>query len=188
MNNENKQQTINTELIDGLNSLLSSIDLTDISANSSDFDTVPDGYYLSEVEEAKLTTSKSSGQLMVAFRFKISENGYELSVDDSGNTTFKEISGTNNRKLFVYYSLKDSSSVKRFVKDMLKFEGDEEGQPILDKEYFTTYEVLNDALNILIGMRIYIQVSTTINKNDNTKSTWQNLISWERAKALELPR
>ena len=69
---------------------------------------------------------------------------------------------------------------------MLKFEGDTAGESLLPKEAFLSSETIEDALDILIGKRIYIQVSTTVN-DDDSKSTWNNLISWKRAAALELP-
>ena len=69
---------------------------------------------------------------------------------------------------------------------MLKFEGEVEGEPLLPKEAFLNSETLEDALDCLIGCGIYVNVSTS-EKDDGTKSTWTNLISWKRADALELP-
>ena len=86
----------------------------------------------------------------------------------------------------MYYVLKDTASVRRFVSDMLKFEGEERGKPLLDKEYFMNSEILADALKILECMQIYIQVTKSTN-DDGTARSWQNLISWKRAAALDLP-
>ena len=183
---EKNKVELTKDLSNAVDKLLSNVDLSDVSANSNDFESLPEGYYLCEVEKANLTTSKSSGQPMVAFTFKITENGHTLAVNENGDATMVDVSHSKNRKIFVYYPLKNEASLKRFVKDMLKFEGEKEGEPILTKEYFVTSELLCDALDVLTGMRIYVQVSVTINK-DETKSTWQNLISWERAKKLELP-
>lgn len=177
----------NTELqkvLGSLNTLLGSTDLKDVTSESTGFQELPDGYYLSEVEKAELTVSKSSNQPMVAFQFKTVDDGKSADMTDE-TVTLTTLKGTKNRKMFLYYVLKDDTAVKRFVTDMLKFEGKEPGKPLLDKEYFTNAEVLEDALDVLIGMRIYIQVSTN-EKEDGTKSTWQNLISWKRAEALEL--
>ena len=69
---------------------------------------------------------------------------------------------------------------------MLKFEGETAGEPLLGKEYFTNSALIEDALDILVGMRIYCQSSTTVN-DDDTTSVWKNLISWKRAAALNLP-
>lgn len=85
----------------------------------------------------------------------------------------------------MYYVLKDENSIRRFVQDMLKFEGEKEGEPILGKEYFTNAELLEDALEILKGMRIWVQSSTTVNDDEST-STWKNLITWKRAKNIGL--
>ena len=98
----------------------------------------------------------------------------------------QEIKGSKNRKIFMYYVLKDTQSVRRFVSDMLKFEGEEAGKPLLDKEYFMNFEILEDALKILEGMKIYVQVTKSENQ-DGTVRNWQNLISWKRAAALDLP-
>lgn len=171
-----------TNLFNSLNNVLSNTDLTDVTADSNNFQDLPDGYYLAEVEKAELKESKSTHQPMVAFQFKTVDDGLGISNDGS----YIKLTKTKNRKVFIYYVLKDESFVKRFATDMLKFEGEEKGKPILDKEYFTTAEVLVDALDILIGHRVYIQSSTTEN-DDGSTSNWKNLISWKRAEALELP-
>ena len=170
------------DVFNSLNGLLSNTDLSDVSAESAGFSELPDGYYLAEVEKAELKESKSSHQPMVAFQFKVVDDG--LAVDENGE--FVTVKKTKNRKIFLYYVIKDETSLKRFVQDMLKFEGDVAGKPLLEKECFTNSELLVDALDILKSMRIYIQSSTTVNDDDST-STWKNLISWKRAAALELP-
>lgn len=172
-----------TSLFNALDGVLSSADLTEVTTEGAGFSELPDGYYLSEVEKAELKESKNTHMPMVAFQFKVVEDG--LSVNSEGE--FETIPKTKNRKIFMYYVLKDDSSVKRFVSDMLKFEGETRGEPLLGKEYFTTSEVLVDALDILVGSMIYIQSSTTEN-SDGSSSIWKNLISWKRAAALELPQ
>lgn len=169
-------------VLNSLNDLLTNTDLTDVSAESAGFSELPDGYYLSEVEKAELKESKSSHQPMVAFQFKIVDNG--VNIDENGELV--TVNKTKNKKVFMYYVLKDDGAVKRFVTDMLKFEGDTEGESVLTKEYFTNAELLEDALDILKGLRIYIHSSTSVN-DDNSTSVWKNLISWKRAKTLELP-
>ena len=173
------------DVLSTLDALLGATNLEDVTADSSNFAEMPDGYYLCEVEKAELKASKSSGSPMVALQYKVVENGVDA-IQDKDDISLKEIKGTKNRKIFMNYVLKDDNSVKRFVTDMLKFEGEEKGKPILDKEYFTNSAILEDALEILIGMRIYIQSSTT-EKSDGTTSNWKNLISWKRVDALELP-
>lgn len=173
-----------TKLFNTLDGVLSNAKLDDVTAESNNnFSELPDGYYLSEVEKAEIKESKASHQPMVALQFKVGEDG--LAVDKDGN--FTELKGTKNRKIFMYYVLKDETAVRRFAADMLKFEGEVEGEPLLPKEAFTTSELLVEALDALVGMCIYIQSSTTENKSDGTTSVWKNLISWKRAKTLELP-
>lgn len=173
-------------MFDELDSLLGNTDLSDVTENGAGFTELPDGYYLSEIEKAELTTSKSSKQPMVKFQMKIVDDGLDAVINSEGDVKLTTIKKTKNRKIYMYYVLKDEASIKRFVADMLKFEGETAGEPLLSKEYFTSSDLLTDALDCLIGMRIYVQISTTEN-DDETKSTWNNLISWKRAKALELP-
>lgn len=171
-----------TSIFKALNDILGQADLSDVTAESTAFSELPDGYYLTEVEKAELKESKSSHMPMVAFQLNVVEDG--LGIDE--NSKLFDIKKTKGRKVFLYYVLKDEASVRRFATDMLKFEGSEQDKPILDKEYFMNSQTLVDALDILVGMRIYCQSSTTINKDDTT-SNWKNLISWKRARMLELP-
>lgn len=169
-----------------LNSLLAEADLSDITADTSvGYTELPDGYYLCEVEKSELKESKTSHQPMASFQFKICEDGLDVEMDESGETSMIDIPKTSGRKIFVNYVLKNSTSIKRFAADMLKFEGEVAGEPLLPKEAFMSSETLMDALDILVGMRIYINVSTS-EKKDGTKSTWNNLISWKRAGVLGL--
>lgn len=176
----------NKKLFDAINNVLSKVDLSDVSAESSGSKDLPEGYYLSEVTSAELRTSKSSGNPMVALTLKTVSDGLANMADENGNAYLTEIKKTADSFINIYYPLKDEKSVKRYVADMLKFEGDEEGVPLLPKDAFTTAEVLHDALEILIGQRIYVQVSVSTT-DDGSKAVWQNLISWKRAASLELP-
>ena len=169
-----------------LDELLGKTDLADVSSDSQGFEQLPDGYYLCEVEEAKFTESKSSKLPMVSFKFTIVEDGIVIDISDTGTISTRELKHTKNRKIFKHYVFKDESSVKRFASDMLKFEGETSGEPLLPKEAFLSSDTLLDALDILTGMRLYVQ-SDTSEKDDGTKSTWYNLISWKRVKDLELP-
>lgn len=165
-------------IMNALDSVLQSADISDVSAEGAGYEELPDGYYLGEVEKAELKESKSSHMPMVAFQFKVVEDG--IGVKDDGSLV--AIPKTKNRKMFIYYVLKDAQSVSRFASDMLKFEGETPGEPLLEKECFVNSELLLDALEILIGRRLFIQSSTT-DKNGES-STWRNPISWTRAKKL----
>ena len=172
------------EALSLLDSILARTTLEDVSAESQGFSELPDGYYLCEVEKTEFKESKTSKLPMVSFTFKIVEDGtgFEYTENDAKKILLK---GTKNRKIFKHYVFKDESSVKRFASDMLKFEGETAGEPLLPKEAFISSETMLDALDILVGMRIYIQ-SDTSEKDDGTKSTWYNLISWKRVGELEL--
>ena len=171
-----------------LNELLGSVNLTDVTAesNGSGFDELPDGFYLSEVESATLTTSKNTGNPQVAMTLKVVEDGLAAYIDDHGYSKLKEIPHSKNRKIFKYYPLTNEKTVKSFVSDMLKFEGNP-GESLLPEEAFTTGEILEEALFALNGSRIYVQISTTTKKGTDEKQSWKNLISWNRAKGLDLP-
>lgn len=173
-------------LSDVLDALLKDADLTKVTAESrGDFEELPQGYYLCEVEKAELKESKSSKSPMAAFTFKVVEDGHLLSVTTNGDTELTDIPHTKNRKIFIYYPFKDKASIQRFASDMLKFEGNTEGVPLLAKECFTKTELIEDALDVLIGMRVYVQI-TVNEKEDGTKTTWQNLLSWKRARGFGL--
>ena len=176
----------NKQLIASINELLKQTNIDDVTSESNSFQELPEGYYLCSVDNAEIKESKASGNPMVAFSFTVTENGHHYVADKDGNVEMQEVKGSKNRKIFMYYVLKDTSSVRRFVSDMLKFEGEEPGKPLLDKEYFMNSEILADALAILQGMRIYIQITKSVN-DDGTSRSWQNLISWKRAAALDLP-
>lgn len=174
------------DIIASINELLKQTNINDVTSESNNFQELPEGYYLCTVDAAEIKESKASGKPMIAFTFTVSENGHHYVADKDGNAEMQEVKGSKNRKIFMYYVLKDTQSVRRFVSDMLKFEGEEAGKPLLDKEYFMNFEILEDALKILEGMKIYIQVTKSENQ-DGTTRNWQNLISWKRAAALDLP-
>ena len=164
------------DIIASINELLKQTNINDVTSESNNFQELPEGYYLCTVDAAEIKESKASGKPMIAFTFTVSENGHH----------YVAVKGSKNRKIFMYYVLKDTQSVRRFVSDMLKFEGEEAGKPLLDKEYFMNFEILEDALKILEGMKIYVQITKSENQ-DGTVRNWQNLISWKRAAALDLP-
>lgn len=174
------------DIIASINELLKQTNINDVTSESNNFQELPEGYYLCTVDAAEIKESKASGNPMIAFTFTVAENGHHYVADKDGNAEMQEVKGSKNRKIFMYYVLKDTQSVRRFVSDMLKFEGEEVGKPLLDKEYFMNFEILEDALKILEGMKIYVQVTKSENQ-DGTTRNWQNLISWKRAAALDLP-
>lgn len=169
-------------IFEKLNGILGNIDLEEVTAESQQYSQLPDGYYLCEVKKAELKETKETQLPMVSFMFTVVENG--VNVEFENNTMLKkELNNTVNRNIFINWVLKDDLSVKRFVSDMLKFEGENE-EPLLEKECFLEAELLEESIQALIGFRVYIKISTT--EKDNKSNTWSNIISWKRAKALDL--
>lgn len=180
INDNNLTAAFNT-----LDSLLAGLNLDKVTSDGVGKEDLPDGYYLSELTKTNLTTSKSSGNPMIVLDFKVVENGYDVQFDAKNNVSLKEVNKTAGRTFTIFYPLSDEQRIKRAIADLLKFE-ETDGESLLSKEYFANTELLKEALSILVGMRIYVQ-TTTSEKPDGTKSVWQNLVSWKRVKALELP-
>jgi hypothetical protein len=114
---------------------------------------------------------------MVAWKFKTIDNG--IRMDENLTKTY--VKQTKNKKISVYHSLKDESTTERFISDALKFEGEVAGESYIDKEYFTTAETMEDALELLIGLNLWLHIDT-----DNKGDTWTRFVSWSRAKKLGL--
>lgn len=172
-------------LFNQLDELLGASDIKDVSAESSGFAQLKNGYYLCEVKKAELKPSKSSGKLMAAFQLKVVEDGTDFTFDAKSRPTPVTLKGTKNRTIFKYFPFSDENSVRRFVADMLKFEGDEPGVPLLTKEYFTNSELIEDALEVLTCMNIYVHNDVSM-KDDGTESAWVNFVSWADAAKLGL--
>lgn len=176
---------MDNKLSEMLNQLLADTNIANVTADSNAFQELPEGYYLSKLSKAELKESKTSGLPMVALDFIVLENGVHYVATDDGDISLQEVKNSKNKHIFMYYVLKDSASLKRFVSDMLKFEA-EPGKPVLEKEYFMNQDVLEQALQILVDMQLYVQITKSENKDGQTQ-TWQNPISWKRAASLELP-
>lgn len=180
-----------TMTMNTLDNLLKATDLNDVTSESSGFDDLPAGYYLSEVNSAELTISKNSGNPQVKVVFKVVEDGVtqdevtQDEYDDKGYAIRKNLPKTTGRLIFKYYPLKDEKTVRTMVSDMTKFEGEVKGEPLLPKEYFKETSLLNEALACLTGSRIYVHITTSTNKEGKTNN-WVNLISWKRAAQLDL--
>lgn len=170
-----------SKIFASVNELLSKTDLNDVTAEGAGFAELPDGYYLCEVKSTELGESKSSGFPMVTIALQVVENGVNPSKDGG----FIEIGGSKNRWIRKYYPFKNEQAVKSFASDMMKFEGEVEGEPLLSKEYFTTGELLQDAIQLLVGLRIYVHLSS--GERNGEKTQWINLVSWKRAAKFELP-
>lgn len=173
------------ELTSKVDELFGSLDLKGVSSESIGFEDMPDGYFLSKVRSAELTTSKS-GNPQVAFSFKVAEDGLDVQFDEALGC-FKQtpLKGTKGRVFFKYYTLRDTKDAKKFVSDMLKFQIDDKGTS-LPAEAFLNSSTIRDALALLVDLAIYVNQTSSVNE-DGVKSVWFNLISWKRAEQLELP-
>lgn len=153
--------------------------------DADSFDDLPEGYYLCEVENAQLKENKAQTNMQVSFTFKVIAPGMADVINDRGASEWQELKGTQNRKIFKHYPFKDEAGVKRFIVDMMKFEGETAGEPILGPEYFMTEETFPDALDILTGVQIYVQAS--YKEYQGKKNCWYDLVGWDRATKLGLP-
>lgn len=174
------------ELYAAYNNIAKKTDLTDVDPNS-DFEALPEGYYYCEVSNAKFNLTKETKLPMVTLTFDVIE-GYRIPTDEEIDEGFNDVIKLKNvakRKIFVRFVNKDEASLQRFAKNMLKFE-DANGEPLLEKEIFLNAEFLIEALDCIVGSRLYVQISKSKSSNGEI-STWQNLISWKRASQLGLP-
>lgn len=167
-----------------LGDLLQDVNWETVTEENS-FDDLPEGFYLCEVEKADLKENKAQTNMQVSFQLKVVDEGLAEAIDDRGNSTLRAISGTKNRKVFKHYPFKDTNGIKRFVVDMMKFEGENPGEPLLGPEYFMTEETFPDALACLIGTRIYVQAS--YREYQGKKNCWYDFVAWDRATKLGLP-
>lgn len=177
MSNELTKEQLQ-DLTSKVNSLLSSTELDDVSAESSGSRNAPQGYFLCEVVSAELKLSKK-GDPQVAFRFKIVEDGFD---DGESLEQLKKTKGIN---IYKYYRLVDETDLKRFISDMLKFEVNDKGES-LPKDAFGSADLIQKTLEIVTGLHIYVHVTYTKN-TDGSMSSWTNLMTWKRAAELELP-
>lgn len=165
-----------------LDELLSQIDLNNVSSDYVAKE-LKDGAYLCELKKAELVLSKKSNKLQAKLTFKTVEDG--LTDDEDGNLL--KIEKTKGINIYKYYSLADISKIEIFASDMLKFEA-EPGKPLLPKEALKRADTINESLELLEDMRIYVQVSNTYDENTGSiTNTWYNLLSWKRASLLGLP-
>ena len=167
---------ITKEMYESLDSLLQKVNLNDVSSESSGNFNLPDGIYKCEVKHGELKVT-TTNRLMAMFRFKTTQNG--LNMLDTGD--YEEVPNTKGQTIFKNYFLDDEKSIKIFVSDMLKFEGDVEGEPYLPKESFTTSATLEDSVELLgeSELSIWIQI-TSYKKKDDSIGTNISLLSWKR--------
>ena len=191
MADDNKKKELDFSVLDDI---LEDVDLKDVTSEGAGYEELPVGYYLCEVSDCILTKSSKTNYPMIKFTFKIVENGLGDEADEKGDYTLtKELKNTKGRNIFKYYVLDDADqekrrrNVKTFVSDMMKFEGEEVGKPLLDELCFTKGELLEEALDILKTAQSRLWISITQSERNGEKSSWANPISWARADKIGLP-
>lgn len=181
------------EIAKTLDELLAQADLS-TTTSEGQFKELPDGYYLSEVFDAKLDSS-SNGNPMVTLKLRVVEDGLKSVVDENGNDTLVVAEKTKDQIIYMNYVISNNMNLGFFVSDMLKFEDPSTpGKPLLAdtveeaKAFFTTTELLLDALEIIsMDSRIYVMIQTKPRKdNPDQMDKKKSLISWKRASSLGL--
>ena len=163
-------------------------DLSKVSAESTGFEDLPDGYYLAEVIETKIGRSKSSQKPMISLRLSVIDDGFKLS-DNEDEISFDKIEHTKGRQVFKHYVIDTPQNLKRFVSDMKKFENpDVVGEALLPDEAWSSPEFMGESIGILseINCRIWIHNRVT-KKDDGTSSSWIDLVSFNQAAKAGLP-
>ena len=175
----NKNDELELQKVFGaLDALIKDTDINDVDAESAGFSDLPVGYYLCEVVKSELRKAKTSDNAQAFLSFKVLDDG--LNINDDGDLI--DIRNTKGKAVNKFYTFKDSDSFTRFVSDMLKFEGETPGEPLLPKQAFTDSRVIGEALQALVGSRVYINATET-----KGGGRWYNLMSWKSATKMGLP-
>lgn len=177
MPNQNDELELQ-KVFGALDALIKDTDINAVDAESVGFSDLPVGYYLCEVTKSELRKAKTSDNAQAFLRFKVLDDG--MNIDDDGDLV--DIRGTKGKSVNKFYTFKDSDSFTRFVSDMLKFEGETAGEPLLPKQAFTDSRVISEALQALVGSRVYINATET-----KSGDRWYNLVSWKTAARIGLP-
>lgn len=160
-----------------LDDILKDVNLENINSEFQNFPDLPDGYYLATVEKVEFKLSKNTGSEMIAWQFRTVENGIKFNDD------FKKeyIPNTQNRKIFIYHSLKNKENVERAISDLLKFE-QEPGVSVIKKEHLNSRENIQKCFELLIGGNIFLHLEA----NKDGSDQWKRMLSWKAAEKLEL--
>lgn len=169
---------------------LDSVDITDTNDNNE----LPDGYYKCEVEIAEIGPNKDKTNDQAFLQLRTVEPGFKP-VEEDGCNLIEELTGTQNRVIFKYYPFKsiDKKATSLVYKDGDKWKPgqflcdtqlfvDGDGNPVLEKEAFMDKETANDALDILVGMQIYVKIETK--EYNGEQSTFKNLVSLDRVNKI----
>lgn len=140
----------------------------DKSAETGGFAPIPEGYHLCELEDIILEENKKSLEAgNPYYQFKMTFVIVE-------NDTLK------NRKIFKYYPLKDGPGLLTAKNDIAKFE-DEDNESIIPIEAMEDFDILVEALDLIIGKRIYMRAD----KPSANGNQWFSIVAWNKIAQLE---
>lgn len=177
-----------TSIYDEIDGVMAETDLSNVSAESTGFEDLPYGYYLTQVIETKIGRSKSTQKPMITIVLEVVEDGLKLS-DSTDEIVFDSIKGTTKRHIYKNYTIKDSKSLKNFVSDMKKFEDPNEiGKSLLPDEAWTSAKYMGVSIPLLaeINCRIWLH-NRESKKSDGTSGSWVDLVSFNQAAKIGLP-
>lgn len=183
--------------LEDVGSIMKSTDLSKVSAESSGFEDLPEGYYLTEVVEvnpSRCKSGKNQGKPALKMKLKVVGDGYKLSgapdeAEDDNKDLFDKIPKVDGRYIFKNFVIGEESLMKRFASDMMKFEDPQDpGKMLLPKEAWTDPSLLYDSVSLLVDLNSRIWVHNKITKRDDgTNSAWVDFLDFSRAVKLGLP-
>lgn len=154
------------------------------STNVGGFAPLPDGYYLTELEELNLVRTKSTNKPMISGKFRVKENGKKLNNEKK----LEDIPNVANRIIFKNWIISgkledpEGNSYKRFKSDALKLvEKDLDEDQIMEfSELLDDMQTLPAVFDALVGYQVWIRVSSKADKTDPTKvNTNSDLVDWK---------
>ena len=183
--------------LEDVGSVMKKTDLSKVSAESTGFEDLPEGYYLAEVIDVKpdrCKSGKNEGKPTLKMRLKVVGDGFKLAGDpdeleDEGKDLFEPVTGVNGRFVFKTFTIGEESLMKRFASDMMKFEEpNNPGKMLLPEEAWADPKIMFDSVSLLVDLasRIWLHNKVT-KKEDGTNGAWVDFLDFSRAAKLGLP-
>lgn len=185
--------TIHSEI----SACLKQVDVSEIRSGGDGYEALPDGYYLCELAGPSeggswACRSKKTGNPMLKFAFRALDNG--LTPKEDGSDGYDEIANTMGRLIFKNYVFNPNdggSSATRFFEDLRKYQDPATKTTLLDDDSIKALqdkpEAIEDILNALVGLKLYVHLETREGRNGLPASQWAYVIAWDRAERLGLP-
>lgn len=148
------------------------------------FAPLPDGYYLTELEEMNLIRTKNTNKPMISAKFRVQEDGKKL----NDKKKLEDIPNVANRIIFQNWVINgkledpEGKSYKRYKSDALKLvEKDlDEEQLAQFSELLDDVQTLPSVFDALVGYQVWIRVTSKPDKTDPSKiNTNSDLIDWK---------